>query len=272
MFNYITLSGLIQQPDRHLFCRFSLYALFYFCVIINRMEAEARRKNHVLILSGGSGSRAGSEIPKQYISAGGRMMISRCIDTLKACPLIDGIFVVAEAVQRDAISAESPGIRGFADPGENRQLSILNGLLLMKECCCADDIVLIQDAARPFTPLTLINSCISACREHDGAMPVIPMKDTVYLSEDGKTVSSLTDREKLFAGQAPEAFVFGKYLDACMALLPDKILSIKGSTEAAVIAGMDIAMIPGDETNFKVTTAEDLKRYEELCVHGYYTV
>lgn len=234
------------------------------------MNAEnSHNKNYALVLSGGCGSRIGGDIPKQYISAGGKMMISRTIAALRHSELINGIFVVANAQWRDTIIKESPDVCGFADPGENRQLSILNGLLAMESQCHEGSIVLIQDAARPFTSLPLINACITACSTHDGAMPVLPMKDTVYMSEDGKTVSSLVDREKIYAGQAPEAFVFGKYLKACKALLPDKIHGIKGSTEPAIMAGMDIAMIAGEESNFKITTAEDLKRYENLCTHGY---
>lgn len=84
------------------------------------------------------------------------------------------------------------------------------------------------------------------------------------LSEDGKCISSLLDRSKLFAGQAPEAFKLGKYYDANSALLPEKILLINGSTEPAVLAGMDIVMIPGDENNFKITTRPDFERFEEI--------
>lgn len=81
------------------------------------------------------------------------------------------------------------------------------------------------------------------------------------MSEDGKRVFSLMDRSKIFSGQAPESFVLGKYLEANRRLLPDRILKINGSTEPAVMAGMDIAMIAGDENNFKITTQADLNRF-----------
>jgi len=53
-------------------------------------------------------------------------------------------------------------------------------------------------------------------------------------------------------------------MEANEALLPDKILMIKGSTEPAIMAGLDVAMIPGDQRNFKVTTDEDLARAREI--------
>ncbi len=89
------------------------------------------------------------------------------------------------------------------------------------------------------------------------------MKDTVYTSTNGKTITSLLDRSQIFAGQAPELFRLGIYLEANRRLLPDQILRINGSTEPAVLAGMDIAMIPGDEGNFKITTKTDLERFLE---------
>lgn len=99
---------------------------------------------------------------------------------------------------------------------------------------------------------------------HDGVMPVIPMKDTVYYSDNGSSVSRLLDRDRIFAGQAPEVFRYGKYLDACEKLMPDSIMDIRGSTEPAIMAGMDIVMVPGDERNFKITTIEDMERYREI--------
>jgi len=109
----------------------------------------------------------------------------------------------------------------------------------------------------------LIAYCLTACRGHDGAIPVLPMKDTVYLGEDGH-ITQLLDRSHVYAGQAPEAFVLGKYEAANRQLLPEQILKINGSTEPAIMAGMDIALIQGDERNFKITTREDLERFEEI--------
>lgn len=89
------------------------------------------------------------------------------------------------------------------------------------------------------------------------------MKDTVYYSDDGMHVSGLLQRSNVLAGQAPEVFRYGKYLEANQALLPEKILQVNGSTEPAVLAGMDIVTIPGDEKNYKVTTQEDLKCFRK---------
>ena len=107
----------------------------------------------------------------------------------------------------------------------------------------------------------MINKMLEAVIDSEGVMPVLPMKDTVYLSRDGKKVHELLNRSEIYAGQAPEVFRFGKYIRANEALLPDKIKSVNGSTEPAILAGMDITMIPGDEGNFKITTKADLERF-----------
>lgn len=124
--------------------------------------------------------------------------------------------------------------------------------------------MLIHDAARPLLSAKQIEDCLHGAAGHDGAMPVLPMKDTVYYSEKGWCVDKLLDRRTIYAGQAPEVFLLGKYYEANRRLLPDRILKINGSTEPAIMAGMDIAMIPGDEGNFKITTRADLERFQKL--------
>lgn len=230
-----------------------------------------------LILSGGSGVRLGADIPKQYIEVGDRPVISYCIERLASHAEIDRIQIVAALQWHDTITNSleqltSSGIapkalskfKGFSVPGENRQLSIYNGLTDIREYADDSDIVLIHDAARPRISAQMITDCLSAAHAHDGALPALPMKDTVYASTDGIRVSSLLKRSEIFAGQAPEAFRLGVYYEANKRLLPDEILKINGSTEPAVMAGLDIAMIPGDEGNFKITTGADLERFERI--------
>ena len=222
--------------------------------------------NAALLLSGGTGSRLSPDMPKQYIPVAGKMIVTRCLETLLRHPELDAVQIVAAEEWRGAIRAElsdSAKLKGFSAPGATRQLSILNGLRDLARFTAADDVVLVHDAVRPQASTALISAVLAAAREHDGAMPVLPMTDTVYYG-DGTRVERLLERERIYAGQAPEAFRFGKYLRANEDLLPDKILSVRGSSEPAVMAGLDVALIPGEAGNFKITTAEDLERYRKL--------
>lgn len=224
--------------------------------------------NIALILAGGCGSRFGGEIPKQYIKAAGKPVISYCLKTFGEHEEIDGIQVVAEEewrlfIQECANAEGCRKLRGFSMPGKNRQLSIWNGLKDVLEYGCEEDVVIVHDAARPLVSARIISDCLRTCKEYDGALTTIPVKDTVYYGRDGK-IESLLDRDRLMAGQAPEAFRIGPYYRANEMLLPDKILQINGSTEPAVLAGLHIGCVAGEEKNFKVTTREDLVRLEQI--------
>lgn len=220
----------------------------------------------VLILAGGLGTRLGADIPKQYIEIKGKPIISYCIDVFKKHKQVDGIQIVADEAWRKYILRFVPTdkFKGFSLSGKNRQLSIYNGLCDIRKYSAENDIVVIHDAARPLVSEKVITECIETAKEYDGALPVLPMKDTVYVSEDKKRVTALLKRSEMFAGQAPEAFKLGKYYRANVALLPYEILNINGSSEPAVIAKMDIAMIEGDENNFKITTQNDLEKFMRM--------
>lgn len=232
--------------------------------------------NIALVLSGGTGSRLGTKVPKQYLACGGRMMITRCLETVFSHPALNAVQIVAAEAWRDIIEQELEAfvfsqnvsfrkkMLGFSAPGETRQYSILSGLRDIACKAADEDVVMVHDAARPNLSARLISDCLAALDGHDGVMPVLPMKDTVYLSRDGKTVSALLERREVFAGQAPEFFRLGKYLKANESMPRDKMLALNGATEPAILAGMDIALVSGDEANFKVTTAADMERYLAL--------
>lgn len=221
--------------------------------------------NIALILSGGIGSRLKADIPKQYIELASKPIISYCLESFENCESIDAIQIVADEKWHTRIPVNGlTKLKGFSKPGGMRQLSILNGLEDIRAYANDEDIVIVHDAVRPLVSEKLLEEIIGAAQIHDGAMPVLPMKDTVYYSEDGIAVSSLLDRKSVYAGQAPESFVFAKYYEANRSLSQDELLKINGSTEPAILAGMDIAMIPGEESNFKITTRADLERFRDI--------
>ena len=231
--------------------------------------------NVAILLSGGTGTRLGADIPKQYIRVKDRMIITYALSTLVASSHITDICIVAatdwqQDILRDCeeTGVETEKIKWFALPGKTRQDSVFQGLKAIMEDrkCSENDCVLVHDAARPLLTAARIQEYFSAIDQHDGVMPALPMKDTIYVSESGGHISKLLDREKLFAGQAPEIFRLKKYYEANEILTEEQMNRVHGSTEPAILAGMDIVMTPGDEKNFKITTQEDLERFREICL------
>lgn len=221
--------------------------------------------NIALVLSGGAGSRVGGPRPKQYIEAGGRPAVGWCLEAFGRHREIGAVQVVADRQWHPYIRAYAgEKLRGFSRPGASRQESILNGLEDIMAYAGPDSLVVVHDGARPFVSEGLVSRCLAACALHDGAMPGLPVKDTVYVRE-GDAVAQLLDRGRLCAGQTPEAYRLGMYWEACRRLSPGQLGRIDGSTQAAILAGMDIAVVEGDEANFKITTARDLEEFMRIA-------
>lgn len=229
--------------------------------------------NYLIMLAGGAGTRMkASSIPKQYIEVCGKPVIMYSLDTFQKHESVDGIVIVAQKQWREKIKewiAEEKinKFLGFADPGTSRQGSIYNGLRYLLAYAQTEDYVIIHDAARPLVSEKLISACFDGLRNGDAVMPVLPAKDTYYRSADGGTIESLIPRSQLYAGQAPEAFHYRKYLSLHDALNSEEIDRITGSTELAYRGGLKTVLIPGEDRNFKITTQSDLDMFR-TCVEG----
>lgn len=252
--------------------------------------SSSKYKKTCILLSGGVGARLGASTPKQYIEVNGKPILEYTLNAVKAWKAMDSLIIVADRqwweyiddVVRRVFSEElrEKDIQGqfcekfmflgFAEPGKNRQLSIYNALLAIKDYMDKDAVVMIHDGVRPCLSSELINRCgdtmnrynsLNGC--NDGVMPYLEVKDTVYIKDADGNISGMLDRGSLAAGQTPEFFDYGKYLKANEDLSEEEMLLIHGSTEPAVKAGMKIALVPGDEGNFKITTPEDLERFSQ---------
>jgi 2-C-methyl-D-erythritol 4-phosphate cytidylyltransferase len=220
-----------------------------------------------LILSGGTGVRLGGTTPKQYLPVGGKPVLLYSLQTFQRTDGVDQILIVASEQWQGAVSEWVAKERitkfaGFAPAGKSRQHSILSGLQVMKRQGAGDgDAVIIHDAARPRVTSALISACLRALEGADGVMPVLPVKDTIYQSGTGARIDALLDRDSLFAGQAPECFRFGPYYAIHQGLTDAALCAIRGSSEIAYRNHLNIRLIPGEEGNYKITTALDLEKF-----------
>ena len=95
-------------------------------------------------------------------------------------------------------------------------------------------------------------------------MPVLPLNDTIYQSDDGRHLSGLADRSVLFAGQSPESFRLWKFTEINRKTDLHTLRSIRGASELAFMNGLDMYLIRGEDNNFKITTGADLERFRGI--------
>lgn len=204
-----------------------------------------------LIVAAGTGQRAGGDHPKQYRTIRGQAVVAHAIDAFADHAAIDGIRVVIgegqEAAYREAIAGRNLELPIIG--GATRQESVSKGLEEIAATGGAD-IVLIHDAARPFTPLAMIDRLIDALGSASGAVPALPVIDSLART-DGSTV----DRSEFVAIQTPQAFRFQMILEAHLAWP-----HTQAATDDAAIAraaGHSVALVAGDAALKKITFAED---------------
>ena len=225
--------------------------------------------NYAILLCGGTGTRLGASIPKQFLQVNGKAIMSYCMVSAQEHPSVDRIVIVAHEDWRDFIKNEidTLGVDKFfcfADAGESRQHSVLSGMkAIMDNAEVSDgDKVIIHDAARPNLSQKLISDSLDF-GEYDCTLPVINVTDTTYYSENGKEVTQLLNRDKLYGGQTPEGFYLKQFYSINAAMTDEQLSAIRGSCQAAFEAGLSVKMVPGDTNNYKITTIQD---YDRFCM------
>ena len=184
------------------------------------------------------------------------------------CPEIDHILVVAAEEWKEKILGWKvrfglTKLRAVAPGGADRQESILNGLLAARDLSQSEtDGAVIQDAARPLTSGKLIKRLLEGLSAAPCVLPAIPPADTVYASPDGQWVEGVLERSSLYAGQAPEAFNYRKYLELYQSTPPEIRSSLSGSCQLPFRAGWKVKIIPGEADNIKITYPMDLKLFQ----------
>ncbi|HEX8534027.1 MAG TPA: bifunctional 2-C-methyl-D-erythritol 4-phosphate cytidylyltransferase/2-C-methyl-D-erythritol 2,4-cyclodiphosphate synthase [Allosphingosinicella sp.] len=220
---------------------------------------QERGRIVALVVAAGGGSRAGDALPKQYRALAGKPLLAHALERLRH-PLIDEVRVVIGAGQDDLFRQALGGgaLPSTVFGGMTRQQSVRNGL----EAIAAEggaDLVLIHDAARPFLPGSVIERLVAALEEHEAAVPVLPVVDTLARGGDG--LGEPVDRSGLVRVQTPQAFRFEAILEAHRAY--------SGATDAtddaqvARASGLRIATVAGDPMLEKLTYPEDFERAEQ---------
>ncbi|MBJ3784363.1 bifunctional 2-C-methyl-D-erythritol 4-phosphate cytidylyltransferase/2-C-methyl-D-erythritol 2,4-cyclodiphosphate synthase [Devosia sp. MSA67] len=223
----------------------------------------------VIIVAAGKGERAGADgnaEPKQYRAIAGTPVLARTIAGFLAHDRITYVLPVIHADHADrydALGLENARLMQPVHGGATRQASVLEGLKILAPL--RPDRVLIQDAARPFVSPDLIERVLAGLDRHDGALPTLPVTDTIKRSLDGELVATTEDRRQLFAAQTPQGFRFGQIFSAHMRA-GNVRREFTDDAEIAEWAGLRVAMVEGDRNNIKITHPEDFIRAERILM------
>jgi 2-C-methyl-D-erythritol 4-phosphate cytidylyltransferase len=208
-----------------------------------------------VLVAAGRGERLGGDRPKAFARLGDLPLLAESLRRLDDCESIDGIVVVAPPGWEDQaiLLAEEIGaskVSACVPGGETRSASVRAGLA---EVPADAAVVLVHDAARPVLPPEIVPRLLEALREgFDGAVPALPVTDTVKRTHESVVLETLT-RSELVAVQTPQAFVAAVLRAAAAG---------EGSDCASLVedSGGRVKVVPGDERLAKVTTPADLER------------
>jgi len=203
-----------------------------------------------ILVAGGTGSRFGADVPKQFLPLAGKPVVRHAAEALLAHvallqPVGDAELIAAALAGR----AHLPVVAG----GRERQDSVRAGLEAL--AVHAPDVVLVHDAARPLVPAAVVEGVLAALAEYEGAIPAVPVTDTIKRAAGG-VIAATVPREHLFRAQTPQGFRFATLLAL------HRAASGAATDDAALLeaAGLPVAVTPGAEQNVKITYAEDFSR------------
>ena len=211
-----------------------------------------------LVPAAGSGQRLGANVPKAFVTVGGRALLVHAVDRLLAAG-VDRV-VVAVPVDHLSRARELLADRAIVVIGGADRVASVSAALEV----AGDDaeVILVHDAARSFAPESMIQRVINAVRGGAAAVvPVLPVIDTVRSLHPGGSVAGTVDREMLRIVQTPQGFSATVLRRAHAGAGTGGITDDAGLVEAL---GIPVTTVPGDRSAFKITTAADLADAQRL--------
>jgi 2-C-methyl-D-erythritol 4-phosphate cytidylyltransferase len=213
-----------------------------------------------VIPAGGSGTRMGAGVPKQFLPLGGVPMLLHSLRAFDRARSVDTVILVVprderrraltDVIERYGVKKVQKVIAG----GETRQQSVYNGL---KETDPDVEIVVVHDAVRPFVTDDLIEQSIEAARKASGAIVAVPMKDTPKQAGLDRQIQRTLDRNNLWMAQTPQTFRRDVLLEAYEKAA---IEHLQATDDSALVErlGHKVGIVAGTWENIKITTPEDL--------------
>ena len=218
-----------------------------------------------LLPCAGSGSRAGTALPKQYQVVAGQPMVRHTLAAFAAVPRIASVLVVV-APGDATLQPEGASVSIAACGGATRAGSVFNGLKALREQgATAQDWVLVHDAARCLVTPALIDALIDACLpDAVGGLLALPLPDTLKQATAGGRAAATIDREGKWLAQTPQMFRIGLLQQALAAHAATGFAGITDEASAIEAAGHAPLLVRGSAQNVKVTWPEDFALAEAV--------
>jgi 2-C-methyl-D-erythritol 4-phosphate cytidylyltransferase len=223
------------------------------------MNKNYSGKTAFILPAAGSGSRMGGVL-KPFMMLSGKPVVVYALEKILKLKNISAVVLILPSASYDNIMEKhgdllkEKGVTDFVKGGDSRQKSVANGI--DAAMASKPDLIAVHDAVRPFMTVGLCNRLFVSASENGGALPVLPVTDTIKKVVDRK-VKETIQRKELFAVQTPQVF------SACLLAEAYKKAGSLGeeiTDDASVIEknGGSVMAVEGEKFNIKLTTPEDI--------------
>ncbi|MBO1054736.1 2-C-methyl-D-erythritol 4-phosphate cytidylyltransferase [Dolichospermum circinale] len=214
---------------------------------------------HLLIPAAGSGKRMGADRNKLLLQVRSKPLIAWTLLAAEAASSISWIGIVSQPPDWDDFKSIIADLKlkktiVFIPGGSTRQESVYNGLQALPTNAGQ---VLIHDGARCLATPELFNACSEAILHCSGLIAAVPVKDTIKVVDDNDIIKSTPERKQLWAAQTPQGFDV-KLLKQCHAEGVRQGWEVTDDAALFEKCGIEVRIVPGEETNLKITTPQDL--------------
>lgn len=226
------------------------------------------------ILAGGIGSRMNiADMPKQFLPLMGKAIIIHTIEKFLINDQIDYIYVGVHkgwiTHMNDLIDKYLSAFKDriiLTEGGADRNDTIINIISAIESnhSISDEDIIITHDGVRPFITPRIIEENIMAAREHGACDTVIPASDTIVVSDNKSTITSVPDRRNMYQGQTPQSFKILLLKKTYGEITEEEKNVLTDACKALVIKNVPVAIVMGEPSNIKITTMTDLKIAEHL--------
>ena len=221
------------------------------------------------ILAGGVGSRMHiSTMPKQFLTLGDKPIIIHTLEKFLACSEFESVYIGVHAdwmeYMDDLVVKYIPYsvnkvkiVCGGSDRNETIQniISAIENEYGENE----DNIIVTHDAVRPFVTMRMIEENIEYAKKYGAVDTVTPAVDTIVQSDDGKIISDIPNRAKLYQGQTPQSFRIKLLKDLYKTLSDEEKLILTDACKICIVRNHPVYLVNGEYTNLKITTLGDYK-------------